>query len=152
MNDILVTTENWTPERLKIRKLIYCEYGSEKKNTNVPFDIFEIDVTTCTRIELCQFFKKVSKFCGHNNIEHSQFHAILDDGQRMPMKWFWIDVNGITISHDCAFDTILVKKGRIPICIGMFRRERIWKSKHAYSKNKRDAYKVIANMIFRKKG
>lgn len=150
MNDILVTTDNWTPERLKIRKLIYCVYGSEKKNTNAPFDIFEIDVTTCTRIELYQFFKKVSKFCGHNNIEHSQFNAILDDDTRMPMKWFWIDVKDITISHDCAFDTILVKKNSLPIYIGMFRRKRVWNSKHAYSKNQRDAYRVIANLIWRK--
>lgn len=150
MNDILVTTDNWTPERLKIRKLIYCEYGPEKKNANVPNYLFEIDVITCTHIELSQFFKKIAKFCGKEKILHSQFNAILDDGTRMPMKWFWIDVNGITISHDCAFDTILVKKNSLPIYIGMFRRKRVWNSKHAYSKNKRDAYRVIANLIWRK--
>lgn len=150
MNDILVTTDNWPPERLKIRKLIYCNYGPEKKNANIPYDVFEIDVTTCTRIELSQFFKKVAKFCGKERIIQSQFNAILDDGTRMPMKWFYIDVNSITISHDCAFDTILVKKNSLPICIGMFRRKRLWKAKHAYSKNKRDAYKVIANLIWGK--
>lgn len=165
-NGILGYTDLWGEKAHQIEKLRYVIYAWNPKRTydmGKPGILLEIDLFTCSKLELHTFFKKCSDLvvryrARHHRkkiITHTQFACVLSNGEVTPIKWFWINVDPSkpTIGHDIAFDTTLVTKWRdeinIPICLGRFRRKRLERCKHAMEKQTKQAYKTIANLILR---
>ena len=156
---VQVYTDDWGPEKYQVKTLRYSlvtsepypRFGSEYKT------LIEIDIESSTCFQLSLFFREVAKLAIKHRQEsetsHVQFTAVLEDGEEMPMKWFWIKAENkkFSIGHDMAFDTVLVKKHygtfSIKIPLGQFSRKRKMSAKYAYANNKRDAYKCISNML-----
>lgn len=160
LNGVLIYTDMWDKEAFKISKLQYNLYIRDPKQSwksPNPIVLLEIDLDVCTKMDLSIFFKKcadlVVKYPDNNELKHTQFAAILENGEEAPIKWFWIntDPNKPTIGHDIAFDTTLICKWRgdvsIPIHLGSFRRKRWGRCKHTRVKQTKQAYKTIANLV-----
>ncbi len=150
-NGVLVYTDKWGDMAYKATTLQFLKYVGPGKTV-----LLDIDLVTCTKFELALFFKKCSDliFIDEKNQTHTQFGAILEDGEEQPMKWFWISVLGksFTICHDIAFDTTVISKrletgGLIPIYLGSFFRKRWDRCEQTKSKQAKQAYKTIANLI-----
>ena len=161
-NGILGYTDLWGKEAHQIEKLRYVlcvQDAKERDKTGETSTLLEIDLTTCSKLELYVFFKKcgdlVVKYHPRSETRHTQFSCVLADGEETLIKWFWIsvDLSKTTIGHDIAFDTTLVTiwrgKVNIPICLGQFRRKRWHRCKSAMEKQTKQAYKTIANLILK---
>ena len=159
-NGILIYTDMWDDEALKISKLHYNLYIRDSKQPwkgSKPSVLLEIDLCNCTKMELSVFFKKcadlVVKYRGHSEARHTQFSAVLDNGMIAPIKWFWIitDPQKPIIGHDIAFDTTLIHKWKgnasIPIHLGTFKRKRRKRCKYVKEKQTRQAYKTLSNLV-----
>jgi len=91
---------------------------------------------------------KVRKEAYRENEVCYQF-AVLMDGKVMPIKWFDIVVDDkITLSHDIAFSTTLVKKNGISQPFGKFP---MWyKERLAFYREfnmKKTVYRYFANQV-----
>lgn len=158
-------TTSWQGVRGDIKILRYTEFSTTKPWTSKrkEVNLFEIDVTTCTKLELADFFKKCARATEKypqgeeygryaDKVDaHVQFSCELVDGESFPIKWFYIKHPKFVISHDMAFDTVILSKvfgedNEHVIPLGKFFRKRL-RSRWAYAKNRRDAYKCISNMI-----
>lgn len=165
---ILLYTDGWSKIANKIKKLRFVSFRRDaslkdaiyqKNNMSV---LKEIDVTSCSPQELASFFREAAKLTNSLSLDptitHTQFACVLEDppeayAEGFPVKWFWINIQDrpYTISHDVAFDTVLVNKNydstSLPMTLGTFRRVKLHKYKHAKAKQASRAYKVIANLI-----
>lgn len=171
MQKIKVWTDNWGPEKIEVKELLWCkvERVGYKSNTTV---VFSLDALNCTAQEARNFFRKVAQHCVENPRDnesiHHQFKAVLlhpiPNGAELVedffVKWFWIEVldKHLMISHDIAFDTVLVKKRKFyeesskfedyqTLPLGGFFRKRWKRAKHAQAKQQRQAYKSMGNLI-----
>ena len=159
-NGILAFTDIWQDRAFKINKLQYSLYtrrGLDSWSDKEGTTLVEIDLCNCTKMELSVFFRKcadlVVKYRGHNETRHTQFSAVLDNGDQTPIKWFWIntDPQKPIIGHDIAFDTTRLCKFKndvpIPIHLGGFFRKRWERCKYAKEKQTRQAYKTLSNLV-----
>lgn len=168
MSKVTAWTDNWdsaNPETIHTLRyvLVKRQYSVKSGSTETVQSLFEIDVRTATMLEMSRFFKQIAKYCGSReylqNVKNSyqdgtQFQADTSNHEAMFIKWFTVQVQGqpFRISHDCAFDTILVGKkftsGSTLWITKINRgRRRFRTCKHAYAKNKRDAYKIMSNLV-----
>lgn len=160
-NGILVYTDFWNLTAYKIKTLEYVLYSYTEKAEQKEFVLNSIDVTNCSKQELAEFFRS----CGKLSIEfgnslqdkHVQFSCITEEGERSPIKWFWIKVDHqrTVLGHDVAFDTVLLRKyvnkrSSYTIPLGAFFRKRLHTFKRVKEKQAKQAYKTIANFVFKK--
>lgn len=154
-------TTSWEGHRQEIQKLRYVEYRTDKPWGPVLREtvLLEVDITTASKWELSKFFKDVARMTKNypeDDFVHAQFACTIENDD-FPIKWFYIKHPKFVISHDMAFDTVILSKifgqdhtaihdHQHVIPLGRFFRKR-QRSRWAYSKNKRDAYKCISNMI-----
>lgn len=175
MQVIKAWTDNWGPEKIEVKELIWCQVKREGYK-NAEEVVFRLDLFTCTKHQAQAFFKRVSQHCldTRNTPEeiHYQFKAVLKEAIKNGaelvteffVKWFWLEVldTKIMLSHDVAFNTVLVKKRRFytennkfeshqTLPLGTFFRKRWSKAKHTHAKQQKQAYKCMGNLLLKEK-
>lgn len=110
-----------------------------------------------SKIEVIKFFRDLSKFVKTkkslrtiNSKEWYQF-AIESEGNVVPIIWFDIQINEkVKISHDFAFETVIIHKNSIRIDLGNFPLKITKKfPKYREFNIKSKAYKYIANQLMK---
>ena len=157
---IKVWTTGWDHETKLLKSLQYVRITSVRESAwrqSECVDIVEeIQLSSANQYEVAQFFKKIAKYCSQlkdSSTAYTQFRATTAEGQNIAVKWFWIQKEGsrFAVKHDSAFNTIIVSKEysscKIILTPIKLNRRRFKTCKNAYSKNKRDAYKITANLI-----
>ena len=151
-----ITTTFWSKEKFEFSKLLYI-------NGNTKEIMFETNLDNV--FETYLFFKNIAKFVKSNEVlktidnsawanqTYYQFATIFED-KITHIKWFDLVINEkMTISHDIAFQTTLIKRNNVDIPFGRF--------PNLYYKNNIDpklakyrefniksrAYKFMANQI-----
>lgn len=110
-------------------------------------------------LKISNFFKDVARFMKSKKVrdshfkerEHFQFVLSNKEYDNFPVKWFTLELdNGVRIDHDFAFSTTLIKKNGFMVPFGGFNFSK-WESfaRHREINMKRNAYKFIANEVFK---
>ena len=149
-----LTTTFWSDQVHEFDKLLYI-------NGNTQEIMFQTDLNNV--FETYNFFKSTAKFVkspmvrktidnnGWNNEDYYQF-AVLFDNKITHIKWFDLVVNDkLTLSHDIAFETTLIKKNGQTLPFGHFPmwyyNRNINLPKYREFNLKARAYKYLANLI-----
>lgn len=119
-----LTTTFWSKDIYEFDHLLFINGNSEEI-------VFQADLNNSWNTQL--FFKAIAKFVKTKQVRDTLYgnpfngkdayyqYAIFVDGQVTPIKWFDLHINDkVTISHDVAFDTTLIKKNQIVVPFGHF--------------------------------
>lgn len=110
-----------------------------------------------------KFFKNIARFVKSASVRKALYSgkyesevyyqfAVMKDGEMTPIKWFDLVINDkLTISHDIAFNTTLVKRNDVDMPFGRFPmyyyRRNINLPKYRELNVKARAYKFMGNQI-----
>lgn len=149
-----LTTTFWSEEVHEFDKLLYI-------NGNTKEIMFQTDLKNA--FETYNFFKALAKFVksttmrktidnsAWDNEDYYQF-AVLRENEIIHIKWFDLVVSDkITLSHDIAFETTLIKKNGQTVPFGRFPmwyyNRNIKLPKYREFNVKAQAYKYLANQV-----
>lgn len=145
-----VVTTFWTEQKFEFTDLLYIDCKTDKVQfevkLNLPWAVY-------------QFFKDLERFVQTTAVRqasytdqapHYQF-AVLKDGKVTPIVWFDLVISdNLTVSHDIAFETTLLRKNGVIVPLGAFpfRYPKTWHwPVHREFKLKKQAYRYIANKV-----
>lgn len=133
-------------------------------HTNQNYKVIDKVSKDASLLEISHFFKKIAKFiCSREarqvyrhkgELGHFQFMLSSERFKEFPVKWFTLEFdNGIVINHDIAFCQIYIYKNGHRVYFNSYFNDRITKNrkyvKYLELKNKRNAYKFIANQVLK---
>jgi hypothetical protein len=151
-----ITTTFWSDEVHEFNKLLYI--NGKTKEVVFQTDLNDIFTTFLFFKDISNFVKSdtVRKTIDASSWERDVYYqfATINETELCPIKWFNVVINDkVSISHDIAFETTLIKKNGIDIPLGIFphwaygRNPHVKLPKHREFNMKARAYNFIANQI-----
>jgi len=148
-------TTFWSKDEYEFDKLLYINGQSKEIIYQTSLDnAFE---TFCFLKNIAQFVKskKVLDTISNDYSDKTDFYqfATIHNNEIMHLKWFDLMINDkLTISHDIAFETTLIKKNGQTLPLGKFphwnkRNKKLPKYREFNLKAR--AYKYMANQIIK---
>lgn len=148
----LITTF-WSKDSFEFDELLYIH------RYKLTYEMQEIVFRTKLndKVATYQFFKDVAKLVNSNKVHQSMYDfndcyqfAVIHNGNVTPIIWFDLVINDkLTINHDLAFGTTLIKRNDQVIPFGKFPMQYHSKKLPLYREFnlKKRAYTYIANQI-----
>lgn len=141
-----LSTTFWSEEVYEFNELLYINGKTQEV-------MFRTNLSNC--VDTAQFFNTLAKFVKSKPVLNTAYtdnwyqFAVIDEGKITLVKWFDLIIsNDITISHDIAFETTLIRKNGQIIPFGKFPN---WRkkapSKYREFNIKARAYRYVANQI-----